>query len=133
MTLNVETTLDEQSMVNEILIETNMEEDDTVFQVRFTRCRKLLYFIAVRVLGGPEQAEDAIENCQRTASRNPPRFEHESAFRSWLLRVLIDEALAIRRKNQETIERITAVARNPLLGIVPDHVADAAPGVRFGK
>ena len=47
------------------------------------------------MLGGPEEAELAIQNCWLTASRNPPTFDHEGAFRSWLLRVLIDEASAI--------------------------------------
>jgi len=37
----------------------------------------------------------------RTASRNPPKFDSEGAFRSWLARVLIHEALAILRENRE--------------------------------
>jgi DNA-directed RNA polymerase specialized sigma24 family protein len=79
-----------------------MKENATVFQRRFSRCRNLLRFMAVRVLGSPERAEDAIENCWFTASSNPPRFEQEGAFRSWLLRVLIDAALEIRR-NEKTL------------------------------
>jgi len=71
-------------------------ENPAVFASRFSRCHRLLHFIACRVLGGPEHAKDAIENCRLTASRNLPRFEYEGAFRSWLVRVLIDEALAIR-------------------------------------
>jgi Sigma-70 region 2 len=74
-----------------------------VFDDRFSRCRRLLYFMARRVLGdseGAEEAEEAMQNCFLTASRNPPRFEHEGAFRRWLLRILIDEALLIlRQKN----------------------------------
>jgi DNA-directed RNA polymerase specialized sigma24 family protein len=50
------------------------------------------------VLGGDERAEDAVKNCWRSASSNPPHFEHEGAFRSWLVRILIDEALALLRK-----------------------------------
>lgn len=80
-------------------------EDSAVFHARFWRCHRLLHFIACRVLGGLERADDAIENCWLTASRNPPRFEYEGAFRSWLLRVLIDEALAILRENQETLRQ----------------------------
>ena len=36
----------------------------------------------------------------RPASRNPPRFEYEGAFRSWQVRVLIDEALVILRERR---------------------------------
>ena len=63
---------------------------------------RLQHFIACRVLGGPERADDAIDNCWRRASRNAPRFEYEGAFRGWLIRVLIEEALAIRDYDQET-------------------------------
>ena len=82
-------------MTNEFLIAGRSYEYRTLFSVRFSRCYRLLHFIACRVLGGPERADDAIENCWGRASRNPPRFEYEGEFRSWLLRVLIDEALAI--------------------------------------
>jgi hypothetical protein len=76
------------------------QEDPVILAARFSRCYRLLHFIGRRVLGGPEGVEDAIDNCWFTVSRNPPRFEAEGAFRSWLLRVLIDEALAILRKNR---------------------------------
>jgi len=71
------------------------------FVSRFSRYRPLLYSLACRVLGGIRSAENAVENCLRTASRNPPKFDSEGAFRSWLARVLIHEALAILRENRE--------------------------------
>ena len=71
------------------------------FASRFSRYRPLLYSLARRVLGDKPGAENALENCWRRASRNPPEFDYEGAFRSWLARVLIDEALAIVRKNRE--------------------------------
>jgi DNA-directed RNA polymerase specialized sigma24 family protein len=80
-----------------------VQEDATIFNTRFARCRGLLHFIACRVLGGTEGARDSVQNCWFTASRNPSKFEHEGAFRSWLLRIVIDEALAIRRKKRESI------------------------------
>jgi DNA-directed RNA polymerase specialized sigma24 family protein len=79
----------------------DVQEDPTIFHARFSRCRGLLDFIACRVLGGTEGARECMQNFWLTASRNPPKFEHEGAFCSWLLRIVIDEALAIRRKKQE--------------------------------
>jgi len=76
------------------------QEQPEIFTQRFLRSYRLLHFIASRVLGDDESAPVAITNCWRTASRNPPHFEYESAFRSWLVRVLIDEALAIFRESQ---------------------------------
>ena len=68
---------------------------------RFSRYSPLLYSLACRVLGDIPGAEHALENCWRTASRNPPEFDYEGDFRSWLARVVIDEALAILRRNRE--------------------------------
>jgi DNA-directed RNA polymerase specialized sigma24 family protein len=78
----------------------------TVFNFRFSRCRKMLFFLACRVLGSPEQVHDVMENCKIAASRNPPIFESEGAFRSWLVRILIDEALAIVRQRKSAITKV---------------------------
>jgi hypothetical protein len=71
------------------------QEQPAIFAERFLRAYRLLDFIACRVLCDKKSAQIAIHNCWQAASRNPPRFEHEGAFRSWLVRVLINEALAI--------------------------------------
>jgi RNA polymerase sigma-70 factor, ECF subfamily len=91
-------------MTNELSIANRLNDDLAVFRVRFWRSHRLLHSIACRVLGGPERADDAIENCWVKASRNPPRFEYEGAFRSWLARVLIDEALAILREDRQAVK-----------------------------
>ena len=78
------------------------QQHPAVFATWFSRCHRLLYFIACRVLGAPERADDAIENCWLTASRNPPLFEYEGAFRGWVLRILIDEALAIAARAKKS-------------------------------
>jgi DNA-directed RNA polymerase specialized sigma24 family protein len=77
--------------------ETTLDGDTTLFDRRFWRSYRLLQFIACRILGDPERAKKAVENCWHSASACAPRFEYEGAFRSWLLRVLIDEALLLLR------------------------------------
>ena len=76
-------------------IANKFEQDSATFDARFWRCHSMLRLIAYRVLGNCERAEIAIRNCWLTASHYAPRFDSEGAFRSWLLRVLIDEALAL--------------------------------------
>jgi DNA-directed RNA polymerase specialized sigma24 family protein len=71
-------------------------EDSALFDVRFWRAYRLLHFIACRILEDQEQAKKAVENCWHSASRRVLHFEYEGAFRSWLVRVLIDEALLLR-------------------------------------
>jgi DNA-directed RNA polymerase specialized sigma24 family protein len=69
-------------------------------QNRFSRYRRLLHFVASRVLDGREGAEEAVKNCLLAAACDPPRFETEGAFRGWLLRLLIDEALQILHRQK---------------------------------
>ena len=83
----------------------SLESDPKMFDDRFARCRRLLHFLAARILGGPDEAEDAVRNCRDAASRNPPSFESEGAFRSWLARILIDEACALIRRKQFSLVR----------------------------
>ena len=99
-------------MTNDLLIAKRLDKDLALFHARFWRCYRLLHFLACRLLGGPERADDAIESCWLKASRNPPRFEYEGGFRSWLVRVLIDEALAILRENRGIAERKIGARRD---------------------
>jgi len=63
---------------------------------RSTPYRRLLYVLACRVLGGSDGAEQAVQNCLAEASRDPSITNDEGAFRSWLLRLLIKEAVLLR-------------------------------------
>jgi DNA-directed RNA polymerase specialized sigma24 family protein len=47
------------------------------------------------VLGNPDRAVIAIENCLFSAARHVTTFDDEGAFRSWLVRLALDESLAI--------------------------------------
>lgn len=96
------------------------EEDPVVFQLRFWRTYRMLHFIACRVLGGTEWAEEAVENCWYTASQEPPHFEYESEFRSWLLRVLIDAALALRHQPQQMPKPSVSRDAVPAEALPPD-------------
>ena len=87
-------------------------DDPSVFRARFLRSLQLLHLIASRVLDDPERADRAVTNCWLKASRNPPRFEYESEFRGWLLRVLITEALAILHRYHGSAEGDIALRRN---------------------
>jgi RNA polymerase sigma-70 factor, ECF subfamily len=76
----------------------NLQENFEALEVLFSRYRRVLSLVAYRVLDNHEEAEHAVQNCFRAASDNVPRFESEGAFRSWLVRVLIDEAVTLLNK-----------------------------------
>lgn len=76
----------------------NSRENLEAFNVLFSRYRRTLSLVAYRVLGNHEEAEEAVQNCLGTAADDVPQFEHEGAFRCWLVRVLIDEAVLLLDK-----------------------------------
>jgi hypothetical protein len=76
------------------------QADIETLNVLFLRYRSVLSLVAYRVLGDHNQAEDAVRRCLLSASSSVPRFENEGAFRSWLARVLIDEALLILQERE---------------------------------
>jgi DNA-directed RNA polymerase specialized sigma24 family protein len=65
----------------------------------FPRCRSTLYFIASLILGSSVGTEDAVRRCRIKAARNLRNFESEGFFRSWIVRILINEALSILYRN----------------------------------
>jgi DNA-directed RNA polymerase specialized sigma24 family protein len=69
-----------------------------VFRATFSRYHRVLYLVAYRVLFNHGEAADAVQSFFLSGSNNVPRFDCEGSFRSWLLRGLIDEALAIPHK-----------------------------------
>jgi len=68
--------------------------------VLLSRYRRVLSLVAYRVLGNHQDAEYAVQNCLLAVSNNVPQFEYEGAFRSWLVRVLMDEASLILHKKR---------------------------------
>jgi DNA-directed RNA polymerase specialized sigma24 family protein len=97
--------------------------DLEALDILFSRYRRTLSLVAHRVLGNHEEAKDAVQNCLRTAADNVPRFEHEGAFRCWLARVLIDEAVILLNK------QVCHGDKTSSLPAGPEDTADKGPMV----
>jgi DNA-directed RNA polymerase specialized sigma24 family protein len=83
------------------------DERRSSFELQFSRCYRLLHFVARRILHCVEEADEAVKNCRLTASRHPPQFSSEGAFKSWLVRILIDEAtLLLRQKENNSSQHL---------------------------
>jgi DNA-directed RNA polymerase specialized sigma24 family protein len=85
----------------------------------FSRYRRVLHSIAYRVLLNHRDAESAVQNLFLWASRNIPRFKCEGSFRGWLLRGLIDEALAVLHKNRSQSTSCSGPILDPLNFLPP--------------
>jgi len=93
-----EANLNEQT--EEQLIERGLKGDMQALDTLFTRNTRTLYQTALRVLGNPEDAEEALQEGLLSAYRNLPRFERRSQFSTWLTRIVINAALMRRRSKR---------------------------------
>ena len=82
------------------LIERGLAGDARALDVLFSRNTRTLYQTALRVLGNPEDAEEALQEGLLSAYRNLPRFERRSQFSTWLTRIVINAALMRRRSKR---------------------------------
>jgi RNA polymerase sigma-70 factor, ECF subfamily len=82
------------------LIERGLGGDARALDVLFSRNTRTLYQTALRVLGNPEDAEEALQEGLLSAYRNLPRFERRSQFSTWLTRIVINAALMRRRSKR---------------------------------
>jgi hypothetical protein len=79
----------------------------------FPRCRSTLHYIAQVILGSSELAARAVEKSWLRALRNPPRFQREGPFRSWIFRVLIGEAVSMMHLEPSGLREGKAVSELP--------------------
>src|SRR5260221_583951 len=107
-----------QERSEEQLIELGLSGDARALDVLFTRNTRALYQTALRVLGNPEDAEEALQEGLLSAYRNLPRFERRSQFSTWLTRIVINAALMRRRSKRSrpavSLDEVTAEAGMPL-------------------
>src|SRR3984893_15166977 len=82
---------------------------------------------ALRVLGNPEDAEEALQEGLLSAYRNLPRFERRSQFSTWLTRIVINAAL-MRRRSKRARPAVSLDER-PTDGELPlsERFADESP------
>jgi len=77
----------------EALVRSGLKGDADALNKLFSRYTRPLYQTALRLLGNPEDAEDALQDGMLSAVRNLGRFEGRSKFSTWLTRIVINAAL----------------------------------------
>jgi RNA polymerase sigma-70 factor, ECF subfamily len=121
----IEINLEEQS--EEQLIDRGLKGDARSLDTLFARNTRALYQTAFRVLGNPEDAEEALQEGLMSAYRNLPRFERRSQFSTWLTRIVINAALVRRRSKRSrpavSLDDVVTEGELPLA----DRFADDGP------
>ncbi len=95
-------TLDEPTLVVRA-----QEGDAAAFELLARRHQAALYRLAVRVLGDPVEAEDALQEALIDAWRRIDRFRTDASFSTWMYRIVSNRCLSmLRRRRPVPVERI---------------------------
>lgn len=111
------------------LLRRHIDGDAEAFGLLFRRHRDRLWAVAIRTLGDPEEAADALQDAMISAFRRAGSFRGDSAVTTWLHRIVVNACLdRLRRKaarptttgSDEQMLEHAAVAR-----ALPDPSADS--------
>ena len=80
------------------------EGDVRAFETLARRHQDALYRVAVRVLGDPAEAEDALQEALLSAWRRIDLFRVEAAFSTWMYRIVTNQCVvALRRRRPQPV------------------------------
>jgi RNA polymerase sigma-70 factor, ECF subfamily len=112
----------DQNEHDKLLVSRCLAGDETAFEGLVERYQRVLFTVAVRMVGDREEAADATQNAFVKAYRKLDTFDPAGKFFSWIYRILFNECLNIRR-NRRGNERFTP---EPAPVASPADLLDAA-------
>lgn len=80
------------------LLRRHVEGDHDAFVELFHRHRQRMWALALRTLGNPTDAEDAVQEAVLSAYRRAAGFRGEAAVGSWLHRIVVNNCMDILRR-----------------------------------
>lgn len=83
------------------LVKRSAEGDEAAFERLVVENEKLIYNVALKLTGNPDDAEDAAQEAFIKAYRNIGQFRGESRFSGWLYRLCYNAAMDNMRKNRD--------------------------------
>ena len=99
--------------------------DSTAFAELMRRYNRRLYRVARSVLRDDTEAEDALQDAYLQAYRALPGFRSESSLGTWLTRIVVNAALAHRRKNARLAE-VIELSGEPIMDDLPSDQPERA-------
>jgi len=90
------------SKSEKLIIEKLLAGDETTFETIFTQYYALMYSVA-QSIAGPSIADEVIQEAWISALRALPKFEGRSSLKSWLMRIVANEAKTRRRKEARSV------------------------------
>lgn len=87
---------------DEELVSRAVQGDKDAFRQIFDRYRQRAYRVAYRFLSSHEDALDVVQEAFIKAYRGLGTFEHRAKFRTWLMRIVTNTCLDLRRSRGST-------------------------------
>jgi len=103
------------------LIERVKGGDATAFEAIYRRFERPVYTLALRVLGQPDAARDALHDAMLKAFQRIAQFRGDAPFWAWLRQIAMNEALMRLRSGERFVVSMESA------GIDDDTLADDAP------
>jgi RNA polymerase sigma-70 factor (ECF subfamily) len=88
----------DDAVSDEELLRKHVAGDPDAFGELFQRHRDRLWAVAIRTLGDPEEAADALQDGMIAAFRRASSFRGDSAVTTWLHRIVVNAALDRMRR-----------------------------------
>ncbi len=117
----------ETNKESECLIGQALEGDREALDKLLASYRLRLYRQALRIVGNPEDAEDALQDGFLNAVRHLNQFEGRAKFSTWLTRVVINAAAMVRRSKRTHREASLEDWLSNDEGQAPLEIADLQP------
>lgn len=76
---------------------------------------------AAAIVGDEAAARDAVQEAFVQAVRKPASFKFEAPLEAWVWRIVVNEALALRRSRGSDFESASESATTPSTNHVPEH------------
>jgi RNA polymerase sigma-70 factor, ECF subfamily len=114
--------------------------DNDAFGILFSRHRERLWAVAVRTLGDPDDAGDALQDAMISAFRRAGSFRGDSAVTTWLHRIVVNACLDLLRRRAarpatsgletDAMDALALASRGPAPAADRDAALDVTAALR---
>jgi RNA polymerase sigma-70 factor, ECF subfamily len=114
--------VDSSDATDEELISRHVQGDSEAFGELFRRHRDRLWAIALRTLGDPEEAADALQDALISAFRRASAFRGDAAVTTWMYRIVVNACMDRVRRHPG--RRVVLAGEAEALDLIADPVVD---------